>query len=364
VDYIRPKREIRRALIISDPQPVVHVGGIWSSLERAATIGIFLILFGAFLYFGRAILLPILSAAVVAMTLAPLVRAGMRRGISPWITALLIVACCIGALSLAITAVAGPISEWIGRAPEIWANLKDKLAFLQEPLAATRQLETALFGTTGTSQTSASNVVFPVVAFVTPAAGELLLFFGTLVFFLAGQFELRVRLVSLFAERDAKLRFIKIMNDIEKNLAGYLVVVTMINAALGVIVALGALALGLPNPAIFGVLAAVLNYVPYVGPAAMVVVLFSVGLVTFPSLSHALVAPIGFIALTTAEGHFITPTIVGRRITLNPLLIFLGLAFWTWMWGPIGTFLAAPLSIVALVVFNHLFPHEDVKLPD
>jgi len=259
---------------------------------------------------------------------------------------------------------AGPVSEWIGRAPEIWASARLKLAVFEQPLAATRQLQTALFGSAGAAPASAPNVVLPVVAFLTPAAGELLIFFGTLMFFLVGQFELRARLISLFAEREAKLRFLKIMNDIEKNLAGYLLVVTIINAALGVIVAFGALLLGLPNPAIFGLCAALLNYVPYVGPAVMVVVLFGVGLVTFPSLGHALLAPIGFIALTTAEGHFITPTIVGRRMTLNPLLIFLALAFWTWLWGPVGTFLAAPLSIVGLVIFNHLFPHEETKFPD
>jgi predicted PurR-regulated permease PerM len=147
-------------------------------------------------------------------------------------------------------------------------------------------------------------------------------------------------------------------------LTGYLVVVSIINAALGLIVGVGAFLLGLPNPAFFGLAAAVLNFIPYVGPAVMVVILFGVGVVSFPSLGHALLAPLGFIALTTAEGHFITPTIVGRRITLNPLLVFLALAFWTWLWGPIGAFLAAPLSIVGLVVFNHLFPQEDGKLPD
>jgi predicted PurR-regulated permease PerM len=364
VEYIRPPAEARRAVIISDPQPMASVGGAWDSLGRAATVGIFLLLFTAFLYFGRAILLPIVSAAVVAMTLAPLVKAGNRHGISPWISALLIVACTLGVLSLAVTAMAGPVSEWIGRAPEIWASLKDKFAVLMEPLAATRQLQTALFGGSAAPNITAPNVVLPVVAFLTPAAGELLVFFGTLMFFLVGQLELRTGLVSLFAERDAKLRFLRIMNDIERNLAGYLVVVTIINAVLGVVVALGAFLLGLPNPAIFGVLAALLNYVPYVGPAVMAAVLFGVGLVTFPSLGHAALAPLGFVALTTAEGHFITPTIVGRRMTLNPLLIFLALAFWTWMWGPVGSFLAAPLSIIGLVVFNHLFPHEDVKLPD
>ena len=366
MDYIRPSREVPRAVIISDPRPVDSVGGVWTSLSRAATIGTFLLLFGAVLYFGRAILLPIVAAVVVALTLAPLVKAGKRHGISPWITSLLIVACGVGVVSLAATALAGPVSEWIGRAPDIWASIKEKLSVLEQPLASLRQLEAALFGGSdaGAAATATPNVVLPVVAFVTPAAGELLLFFGTLMFFLVGQIELRARLVSLFAERDAKLRFLKIMNDIEKNLTGYLMVVTIINAGLGVIVTLGAFLLGFPNPVIFGVLAALLNYIPYVGPAVMVVVLFGVGLVTFPSLGHALLAPIGFVALTTMEGHFITPTIVGRRITLNPLLIFLALAFWTWMWGPIGAFLAAPLSIVAIVVFNHLFPADDVKLPD
>jgi len=223
-----------------------------------------------------------------------------------------------------------------------------------------------LFGSNGLlpAPSEPPNVVLPVVAFVTPAAGELILFFFTLMFFLVGQIHLRNQLVSLFSSHDTKLRFLKIMRDIEGNLAGYLTVVTIINAALGIVVGFGAWLIGLPNPAIFGLLAALFNYVPYVGPAVMVLVLFGVGIVTFPSLGHAVLAPLGLIALTTAEGHFITPTVVGRRLTLNPLLVFLGLAFWTWMWGPIGAFLAVPLSIVGLVIFNHLLPADDVRLPD
>ena len=207
-------------------------------------------------------------------------------------------------------------------------------------------------------------MVLPVVAFLTPAAAELLLFFAAMLFFLIGQGTLRANLVAMFADRDAKLRFLKIANDIEHNLAGYLTVVTIINAALGAIVAVGAWLLGLPSPVTFGVLAAVLNYVPYVGPAVMVAALFAVGLVTFPSLGQALTAPLAFVILTTTEGHFITPTIIGRRLTFNPLLILLALAFWTWIWGPVGALLAAPFSIIGLVVFNHLFPASEGKLPD
>jgi predicted PurR-regulated permease PerM len=365
VEYIRARREVRHALVISDPLPVDNVHNVWASAGQVATIGIFLLLLGAFLYIGHAILLPILSAAVVAVTLAPAVKAAQGYGVSPWISAILIVVIAVGALGLMATALAGPVSEWIGRAPEIGASIKQKLSVLDQPLAAWRELENSLFGGDGINvNTPPPNVVLPVVAFLTPAAGELLLFFGTLMFFLVGQTGLRNHAVSLFGNHDAKLRFLKIMRDIEKNLAGYLTVVTIINAAIGVIVAIGAGFIGFPNPVIFGLLAGLLNYVPYVGPAVMVIVLFGVGLVTFSSLGHAFIAPIGLIALTTTEGHFVTPTIVGRRLTLNPLLVFLALAFWTWMWGPIGAFLSVPLSIIGLVVVNHLFPIDDMRLPD
>jgi predicted PurR-regulated permease PerM len=366
VEYIRARHEVRHALIINDPQPVDNIEKMWLSAGSAATIGIFLLLFGGFLYVGKAILLPVIAAAVVALTLAPIIKAAQKRGVSPWITALFLVTVCFGALALAATALAGPVSEWIGRAPEIGATIRTKLSVFDEPLAALHQLEGTLFGSNGLlpAPPEPPNVVLPVVAFVTPAAGELILFFFTLMFFLVGQINLRSQIVSMFSSRDSKLRFLKIMKDIEGNLAGYLTVVTGINVVLGIVIGIGAWLIGLPNPAIFGLLATVFNYVPYVGPAIMVVILFGVGLVTFPSLGYALIAPLGLIAITTIEGHFITPTIVGRRLTLNPLLAFLALAFWSWMWGPIGTFLAVPLSIVGLVVVNHLFPDDDVNLPE
>ncbi len=364
MDYIRAKGEVRHALVISDPLPVDSVRKMWASVGQAATIGIFLLLFGAFLYIGRAILLPVLAAAVIALTLAPLIKAAKRHGISPWITGLVILLFGLGGLSLLAMALAGPVSAWIGRAPEIGATIQQKLSVLDQPLAALRELEGSLFGGNATLGVSTPNVVLPVVAFLTPAAGELLLFFVTLYFFLVGQIDLRNQAVAMFGSRETKLRFLKIMHDIERNLAGYLTVVTLINAAVGIIVAVGAWLVGLPNPAIFGLLAALFNYVPYLGPAAMVIVLFGVGLVTFPSLSQAFIAPLGLIAVTTLEGHFVTPTIIGRRLTLNPLLVFLALAFWTWMWGPFGAVLAVPFSIIGLVIFNHLVPAGDIKLPE
>src|SRR5579871_4617910 len=146
VEYIRAKRATRYALVISDPHPVGSIGGLWSSAGQAANIGIFLLLLGGFLYVGRGILLPILIAAVVSLTLAPLIRAGKNHGVSPWITAIVIVVLAIGALALAAMALAGPVGEWIGRAPEIGATIKQKLVVLQAPLAALRRLQTDLFG--------------------------------------------------------------------------------------------------------------------------------------------------------------------------------------------------------------------------
>lgn len=366
MDDIPANRKARETLIISDPQPVDSANSVWASAGHAALIGIFLLLFGVVLYLGRAILLPILAAAVLALTLAPLVKAAKRAGIPTWATAFFILLLGFGALSLGAMALAKPVSEWIARAPEIGTSIRQKLAVLDQPLAALHDLQTSLFGDSGGLNVSkpASDLVLPLVAFVTPAAGELVLFFTTLLFFLVGQIELRNQAVTLLGSQDAKLRFLKIMRDIERNLAGYLTVVTIVNIGVAAIVSIGAWLIGLPNPLIFGLLAGLFNYVPYIGPAIMVVVLFGVGLVTFPSLAQALIAPFGLVALTTLEGHLITPTIMGHRLTLNPLLVFLGLAFWTWMWGPMGALLATPLSIIGLVVVNHLFPGDEVHLPE
>ncbi len=180
---------------------------------------------------------------------------------------------------------------------------------------------------------------------------------------MAGQLEFRKQLATMFTSREARLRFIRITNDIEHNLAAYLAVLTGINFTMGAIVAIGAWLFGFANPVLFGVIAMVLNYIPYLGPAAMTFILFAVGLVTFPSLGYALLPPACFIALSTLEGHIVTPTVLGRRLTLSPFAVFLSLAFWAWLWGPMGAFLAVPLSIIGLVTFHHLFPSDEAKLP-
>jgi predicted PurR-regulated permease PerM len=120
---------------------------------------------------------------------------------------------------------------------------------------------------------------------------------------------------------------------------------------------------GQPDQDAWAVLAFILNFIPYIGALIMEAALFIVGIVTFPTLTHALLAPLLFLGMATLEGHFITPSIMGHRLTLNPLTVFLSLVFWTWLWGPVGAFLAVPLLIMALVVVDHLFPEDEPELP-
>jgi len=119
----------------------------------------------------------------------------------------------------------------------------------------------------------------------------------------------------------------------------------------------------MPNPAGLGALAATLNFIPIIGPVAMFAVLVVVGLVAFPTIGAGMLAPAAFAAATFLEGHFITPTIIGRRLALNALAVFMALAFWTWLWGPMGAFLSSPLLIVALIIKEHLMPVDSPQLP-
>jgi len=199
--------------------------------------------------------------------------------------------------------------------------------------------------------------------FLSPTFTEFLLFFVTLVLFIASWRDLRRTLIMTFGDRSWRLRALRILNEIEDHLGGYLLTVTTINIAVGIATGIICALTGMPNPAALGALAAALNYLPIIGPVAMFAVLVVVGIVAFPTLSGAMMAPLAFAAVIFLEGHFITPTIIGRRLALNALAVLLALAFWTWLWGPMGGFLSSPLLIVALIVKEHLMPDDSPQLP-
>ena len=207
------------------------------------------------------------------------------------------------------------------------------------------------------------DVIARSLEFLTPAIGELVIFFGSLFFFLLSRNSQRRYLVLMFESKDARLRAIRTLNEIELRLTRYVGIVIAVNICVGLVTAAIAYAAGLPSPLLWGATAGVLNFLPYVGPAIVAVVLLILGLITLPTLPGAFLAPALFVGFTTAEGHFITPSLVGRQLTMSPLALFLSLAFWTWLWGPLGTFLAAPILIAATVIQQHLTEGSGRKLP-
>jgi predicted PurR-regulated permease PerM len=361
------KSERRALLALTDPEPIADVSTIWRTGAQAATIGIFLILFVVALDLARSVLLPVMSALVVGMALGRLSDRATRYNIPPMVSAIAMWLLVIAAFYGVIILLSAPVVDWIGKAPEISHNIKDKLHVLDRPLAALVDLRNAIMPQ-GDNNTGLNfnilSVVQPAVSIVTPAIGQIFIFLGTLFFLLLGRNRLRYVLVIFFGQREARLRTLKIMNDIELNLSSYLSVVALINMAVGLGAGAIAALVGLPNVIAWVLLAFILNFVPYVGALILEAALFGVGLVTFPSLTHALIAPLLYFVLTTLEGHFITPSIMGQRLTLNPLTVFLALVIWTWLWGPVGAFLAVPILIISLVVITHLFPKVEATLPD
>ena len=365
VDIRQATKERRFLLAINDPKPIAHVSTVWRTASQAAAIGIFIILFVAALDLARAMLLPATSAFVIGLMLGPLSARAKAYGIPSLITAIVLWLLVVVVFYGVIILLSAPALDWIGKAPEIGRIIKEKLQVLEQPLSALQDLRNAILpqGENSRFGFDIANFVQPALIVVTPAIGQIFIFFGTLFFFLLGRARLRHVIVILFENHDSRLRTLKIINDVERNLTNYLSVVAVINFVVGLGACLIAYFIGLPNPIAWGVLAFILNFIPYIGALIMEAVLLAVGLVTFPTLIQALIAPVLYFGFTTLEGHFITPSIMGRRLALNPLTVFLALIFWTWLWGPIGAFLAVPLLIVALVAINHLFPQEERVLP-
>lgn len=338
-----------------------------ATAAKASVIGLFVIALGATAYLTQAVVVPVILSWVVATILLPVVSRlediGLPRTLAAILATLTLLA-VIGALLLLLSV---PLTYWMGRATEIGALVRDKLQSVSQPLALFEEIGKSLGQLTGSkgaiSVTSSSNIVTGILGILTPAVSQFILFFGALAFYLVYQQEIRTGAVVFLRRREARLVALRILNDVESNMTVYFGTFTIVNLCLGVVTVGLTYAVGLPNPLLWGVLAAVLNYIPYIGVAIVTATLFAVGMLTFPTLGEAAVAPAIYVAITTIEGHFLTPTVIGHRLTMNPFLVFLSIAFWTWLWGPIGAFLAVPIVMVAIVATRHLFPEDKPDLP-
>jgi len=332
-----------------------------------ALVALLIICVVAVLYAAKAFFLPVVTAFVVGTMLSPAAGFLERHRIPRSVSAVLIVSAVGTAVAFIVGLISSPLMEWSTRLPELGSQLKDKLHVFDRPLALWQELQSMLGGSDAFAaapfQMPKFDWVQPTIEFLSPTFTEFLLFFATLVLFIASWKDLRRQLILTFADHASRLRTLRILNEIEEHLGGYLLTVTMINLGVGVATGIICVITGMPNPAGLGALATTLNFFPIIGPIAMFVILTLVGVIAFSTLGAGLIAPLAFVGLTFLEGHFITPTIIGRRLELNALAVFVALAFWTWLWGPMGGFLSSPLLIVALILKEHLLSADPPQLP-
>jgi predicted PurR-regulated permease PerM len=345
----------------SEAPPVIRR----AELVAFALIALLIICIVAVLWAAKAFFLPVVMAFVVGTMLSPAASFLERFRIPRSVGAVLIVIAVGAGAAFMVGLVSSPLMEWSTRLPEIAARLKDKLHVFDRPLALWQELQSMIGGsdTLSTFQMPKFDWVQPTIEFLSPTFTEFLLFFATLVLFIASWKDLRRALILTFGDHDARLRTLRILNEIEVHLGNYLLTVTLINVGVGIATGIVCAITHMPNPAGLGALAATLNFIPIIGPVATFAILVVVGVVALPTLGAAVMAPMAFVGIAFMEGHFITPTIIGRRLALNALAVFLGLAFWTWLWGPMGAFLSSPLLIVGLILKEHLMPVNSPQLP-
>jgi predicted PurR-regulated permease PerM len=341
----------------------------WSRASQIAAVGLFVIALLWCAYVAQPVIVPVLLAWAIATIVLPIVtwlnNHGLPRVLAAILVTLLLLLVIVSLLALLST----PVAYWLGRATEIGALIKQKLQVMGQPLALVEELQKAISSIgsgEGTLKVEAkeSTLFGTIVSILTPAVSQFILFIGALVFYLIYQKRLRSAIVYLLRDRRARLATLRTLSDIDENMTTYFGTFTIVNICLGLVTVALTWFVGLPNPLLWGVLAGVLNYIPYLGPAMVVATLAVVGLVTYPTLGEVAVAPLIFLAIVTIEGQFITPAFMGRRLELNPFAVFLAIAFCTWFWGPVGAFLAVPLLMALTVTLAHVVAEEPPDLPD
>ncbi|SMH54178.1 AI-2E family transporter [Azospirillum agricola] len=333
-----------------------------------ALVGLFVIALLFTLYFGRDVLLPIMLALILSFLLRPLVRALYRIGIPEGLGAAVMVLLVFGGGALAVYTLSGPAADWINRMPRVLHELEFKLgdvrAGIERAREASRQIE-QITSSSADPNGPVREVVVRGPTLMEQAANQVEGFIANVVillvllyFFLARGRNSLEALIGTMRSVDDRVHYAMVAATLQQNIAVYLLTITVINAMLGVATGVVMWMWGLPNPALWGVLVAVANYIPFIGPAVMTGVLFLVSVLTFDGLGTIILPPLSFVAITTIEGNFLTPMIVGRRLSLNPIAVFVSILFWGWLWGIPGALLAVPILAILKILFD---AHEPMK---
>jgi predicted PurR-regulated permease PerM len=314
---------------------------------------------------GQFILAPVFLAVIVGLMCSPIAVRMERHGLPAAISAAVVVVTLIVVVAVGIFAFAAPLSAWVGKVPAIWDKLVGELANFREPLeslgAMQKQIESIFGGGTAMTVQVADGGPITDIASLAPAAlGQVLIFFGGLYFFVAARDGIRLGILSLCFTRKMRWRTAHVFRDVELRVSRYLLTITMVNLVLGGAVTLAMWATGMPSPLLWGALAFVLNYIPFLGQAAMLVLIFLIGLGTRDGLTAALIPTAAYWGLSFLESQVVTPNLLGRTMTINPFLIFLSLTYWLWAWGPVGGLVAVPSVLVLHSVITHIIPTRAV----
>jgi predicted PurR-regulated permease PerM len=320
----------------------------------------FLMLLGA-CYAAAEIVLPIVLALVLMLVLQPAMRLLERLHLPRGLAALAIILVLFGALAGLGTVLSGPAASWAEKLPQGIPKLKERLSFLSRPMAAVQtfisRAEGLAPGTeakplpvkvegTGLSErllNGTRNVVSGLLETV------LVLFF----LLISGDTFLR-RLVEILPRFKDKRQAVDISNQIESDISAYLVTITIMNAAVGVATGTVVACAGLGDPVLWGTVAFLLNYVPILGPMIGVVIFLLAGLLTIETLWIAFLPAALYLGIHMIEGETLTPMLLARRVTINPVLVIVSLVFWYWMWGVPGAILATPMLAVIKIVCDRI----------
>ena len=324
-----------------------------------ALIGIFLILaFGA-MSLAKGLFVPVITALMIALVFSPVRRALGKLGIGPGLASLLIFAAALSVLAFIIYAASGTIAQRLENAPEILERaeleVRQLLGSVQPMLDATGKISEITGDQEGESVIIRQPGFLALVAQATPGVfGEAVITL-TLAFFLIASGDLFYeKLVQIMPTIRDKRRALQIARDIEEQLSNYLFTITAINAVVAVLVAATAWAFGLPDPLLFGIAAFLLNFIPYLGPIAGIATMFVTGLVVLDSPFAALVPAFIYWVINTVEGQIATPILLGHRLRLNAVVVFLSFAVWAWLWSFMGMLLATPILLSLKVIADHI----------
>ena len=313
------------------------------------------------LYFGREFFMPVILAFLLALTLTPIVRFLRKRGVPEAISATLLVLFSVGFVTTAGYLLSGPAIDLVNNAPSIGQQVSERLNHLRRPFEKFMQVSQQIGAMAEPArEPGVSRVVIAQSGIVSQAAGSVLsgatsitIVFVLSLFLLASGTMFYEKIVQSFTRMSEKKRALRVVYDVEREISRYLLTVSLINAGLGVAIALGLWALGMPNPMLWGAAAALLNFLPYIGALLNMVMVGVIALISFDSLAYAMLAPAFVLLCNIVEGQFVTPMVVGRRLEINSVAIFIAIAFWSWMWGFVGALMAVPLLVIIKVFCDH-----------